>query len=307
MNELQVRKIVEDVLDSKLKSLLHDVTYRVGVLNEELNRAEGKAHKITSGMLNLSTHQLDGFVITDNSPTAGKVAWTDCNIVYKGTSYNITDGSTDQKYLYWQALTTPTTFKTSNTKPALSDDDVLVCINDNGTHQMVIGTGRMTPGGSIISGTVDSAEIKNGAVLADKIAALAITEGKIDSGAVTVNKLGSGAVTDTKIADNAVVAAKIATNAVTEGKINGGAVTEGKIGSGAVTTAKIGTGAVNDTKLADSAVTSNKLADNAVVAGKISSGAVTETKLGSGAVTQDKIASGSVVETKLSVALHMLF
>jgi uncharacterized small protein (DUF1192 family)/uncharacterized low-complexity protein len=302
-----MRQMVKEILNDELKSLLADVTYRIGVLHDEVKRVQGETHRITSGMLNLATHQLDGFVITDNSPAAGKIAWTDCNIVYKGTSYAITDGSTDMKYVYWQADTTPTTFKFSNTKPVLTDDDVMICINNEGTHQMVIGIGRMTPGGSIIDGTIDSDEIADGAVLTDKIAALAITEGLLATGAVTVNKIGSGAVTEAKIGSNAVTDAKIKDGAVVADKIGSGAVTEAKIGSNAVTDAKIKAGAVSELKLADNAVTSGKIAQNAVVADKISSGAITEAKIAANAVTSGKIASGSVAENKLSIAMHLLF
>ena len=267
MDEKLIRAIVKDVLDEELKALLRDVTYRLGVLDERAKQLMGASHRITSGMLNVATHQLDGFVITDDSPTAGKIAWADCNIVYKGTSYEIEDGNTDKKFVWWEADKTPTKFQSGDTKPELSDDDVLICINDGGAHQMVIGVRRMTPGSSILTGTVDSEEIANGAVLTNKIASAAITEGLLASGAVTVNKLGAGAVTDVKIASNAV----------TEDKINTGAVTSGKI------------------------------ANNAVISDKINTGAVTGTKLADGAVTGGKIAPGSVAENKLDVALHMLF
>jgi hypothetical protein len=182
---------------------------------------------------------LDGFVITDDSPTAGKIAWADCNIVYKGTSYEIEDGNTDKKFVWWEADKTPTKFQSGDTKPELSDDDVLICINDGGAHQMVIGVGRMTPGSSILTGTVDSEEIANGAVLTNKIASAAITEGLLASGAVTVNKLGAGAVTSGKIANNAVISDKINTGAVTGTKLADGAVTGGKIAPGSVAENKL--------------------------------------------------------------------
>ena len=261
------RRIIKEVLEKELHSLQHDVSYRIGVLQDERRANEGLPHRLTSGMLNFATHQLDGFTFNDDSPVAGEVAWSDCNIVYKGTSYVITNGSTADKYIYWVLATTPTTFKTSNTKPALGVDDVLVAINDGGTARIVIGTGRMTHGGAILNATVDSAEIKDGAVLADKIAALAITEGKIGSGAVTVNKIGD--------------------LAVEEGKLGAGAVTEAKIGS--------------------EAVSSGKLADNAVISDKINSGAVTTAKIGDLQVTGGKLGAGAVAEDKLNVAFHFLF
>lgn len=301
------RRIIKEVLEKELHSLLHDVSYRIGVLQDERRANEGLAHKLTSGMLNFATHQLDGFTFTNDSPGAGSVAWSDCNIVYKGTSYTITNGNTEDKYIYWLLATTPTTFKTSNTKPNLGVDDVLVAINDGGTARIVIGTGRMTHGSAILNATIDSGEIKNGAVLADKIAALAITEGKIASGAVTVNKIGDLAVAEGKIAAGAVTEAKVGSGAVTEAKIGASAVTEGKIGAGAVTTAKIGDLQVAEGKIAASAVSSGKIANNAVIADKINAGAVTTAKIGDLQVTGAKLGAGAVAEDKLNVAFHFLF
>jgi hypothetical protein len=307
MKQRQIRKLIRDLITNELHSLLHDVTYRIGVLGEEVKRAAGEAHRITSGMLNLATPILDGFSFIDNSPVAGSVAWADCNVVFKGNSYAITNGNTADKYIYWQAGTTPTTFKTSATKPTLTDDDVLIAINDGGVHQMVIGTGRMTHGGSVISATIDSNEIKDGAILADKIAALAISEGKIASGAVTVNKLGSGAVTEAKLGTGAVTADKIGASAVTDTKINDGAVTTNKIGTGAVTGAKIGTGAVTEAKIGTGAVTTDKIGASAITDAKIGTGAVTTSKIYDGAIVAAKIGAGEVATDKLDVALHMLF
>jgi hypothetical protein len=307
MKQRQIRKLIRDLITNELHSLLHDVTYRIGVLGEEVKRAAGEAHRITSGMLNLATPILDGFSFTDNSPSAGSVAWADCNVVFKGNTYVITDGSTSDKYIYWQALTTPTTFKTSATKPTLTDDDVLVAINDGGMHQMVIGTGRMTHGGSVMDATIDSGEIKDGAILADKIAALAISEGKIASGAVTVNKLGASAVTAEKLDTGAVTETKIGTGAVTSGKIDDSAVTDTKLATGAVTETKLGTGAVTEAKLGTGAVTTDKIGASAITDAKIGTGAVTTAKIFDGAVVAAKIGAGEVATDKLDVALHMLF
>ena len=307
MKQRQIRKLIRDLITNELHSLLHDVTYRIGVLREEVKRAAGEAHRITSGMLNLATPILDGFSFTDNSPSAGSVAWADCNVVFKGNTYVITDGNTADKYIYWQAGTTPTTFKTSATKPTLTDDDALIAINDGGVHQMVIGTGRMTHGGSVISATIDSNEIKDGAILADKIAALAISEGKIASGAVTVNKLGASAVTAEKLDTGAVTETKIGTGAVTSGKIDDSAVTETKLATGAVTETKLGTGAVTEAKLGTGAVTTDKIGASAITDAKIGTGAVTTAKIFDGAVVAAKIGAGEVATDKLDVALHMLF
>ena len=149
----------------------------------------GASHRITSGMLNVATHQLDGFVITDDSPTAGKIAWADCNIVYKGASYEIEDGNTDKKFVWWEADKTPTKFQSGDTKPELTDDDVLICINDGGSTRWswrgAYDTRQLHPDRH--SGQRRDRK-RRGAN--NKIASAAITEGLLASGAVTVNKLG---------------------------------------------------------------------------------------------------------------------
>jgi len=264
--ESVVERAVERVIQDRMVSLLHDVDYRIKTMVETAGRQVGLDAKYGSLDMNLPWHLIEGFTFTNNSPTAGKIAWAGCHIVYKGTTYTIADGSTDKKYVYW-LLSAPTVFTTGDAKAELTQDDVLVAVNDNGIARIQIVPGKMVHGAAITSGSVNSLELANGAVTSDKIGALAIIEDKIKDGAVTSGKIGAGAVTETKI------------------------------GAGAVTNAKIGANAVDSTKLADGAVTS----------AKIGTGAVTEAKIGSGAVTGSKIGAGAIAEEKLNIAMHMLF
>ncbi len=41
--------------------------------------------------------------LTDDSPSAGYVAWSACSVIFDGTQYSITSGSTDKKFVYWDA------------------------------------------------------------------------------------------------------------------------------------------------------------------------------------------------------------
>lgn len=41
--------------------------------------------------------------IQDNSPTKGFIRWHDIDILYEGFVYNIKDGYTDKKYVYWRS------------------------------------------------------------------------------------------------------------------------------------------------------------------------------------------------------------
>ena len=295
-----IDKAVERVLDSRLKSLLHDVDYRINLLYEVLDRAEGKpVNRVGSRDLNLATHILDGYSFTANSPTAGSVSWTGCHIVYKGQDNTIQDGNTSMKYIYWDNAT-PTQFKTSDTQPILDADDVLVCINEGGQPNVLLAPGKFISGSALINGTVGSAQLAGGAVVA----------GKIASGAIDATSLfGSGVVNATALASDAVTSAKLASGAVTAGKIASGAINNSNLFS---------SGVVSSTALADSAVTNTKLASGAVTAGKIASGAINSGSLfasgvvstdaiQNGAITNSKIGAGAIGETNLNIAQHMLY
>lgn len=300
----ELKKVIEQVLDEKFKSILHDISYRLSVLIDEAANTGG----VTSGRLNLAVHLLDGYVFTDNSPSAGYVSWSDCHIVYKGQVYKIQDGNTNKKYIWWDFDANPNNvFQVSDTKPDLTDDDVLVAINDNGKHTLVIGQGRMTHGAALLDATVRSSELADGAVTTTKIASRAITSTLLADGAVTSTKIASGAVTTTALANNAVDANKLADNAVTSTKIANGAVTSTKIGSGAVTSTAIASGAVQGTHIADGAVTGTKIASGVVSTTHIASGAVGSKQLADGAVTATKIGAGAVAADKLNLAQHLIF
>lgn len=214
-----VEQAVTNVVNNKIASLLHDVDYRIKTMVEVAGRQVGLDGKYSSVDMNLAWHMIDGFSFANNSPTAGKIAWTGCNIVYKGTNHAITNGNTDKKYVCW-ILSSPTIFTVGDVKPELTLDDVLVAINDSGTTRLQIVPGKMVHGSAITSGSVNSAELSSGAVVADKIAALAVVEGKIADGAVTSGKIGTNAVTNTKIVDGAVGGSKIGAGSIAEDKLN---------------------------------------------------------------------------------------
>ena len=234
--------LVRWLIKAELLAMLADIDYRIKLLDD--------GNRIGSHKLTLKHHILDGFSFTDNSPTAGNVAWSACHVVYQGTDYTITDGNTDLKYIWWDYDTTPTTFKTSNTKPTMTDDDCLICINDGGVHRLVIGQGRIQHGAFILGNSIGSGEMGAGSVTETVLASSAVTGTKISTGAIdNSNKFASGVVDSTALGSGSVTEAKIDTGAVTEGKIGSGAVTTAKIGNSQVTGDKAATGAFNSTKL----------------------------------------------------------
>jgi len=100
--------------------------------------------------------------VTDNSPSAGYISWSGLVITYKETDYNVNDGNSNKKYLWWD-LDNPNELQESDTQPTMSDDDCIVFINDNGTHKM---WGFRTLHGSMIEdGSIESSKLASNAAI----------------------------------------------------------------------------------------------------------------------------------------------
>jgi hypothetical protein len=62
------------------------------------------AGSINTSMLNLYNVLVVGLTLTDNSPAAGRVAWSACTVYHQGVGYSISSGSTAssaEKQIYW--------------------------------------------------------------------------------------------------------------------------------------------------------------------------------------------------------------
>jgi len=105
---------------------------------------------------------------------------------------------------------------------------------------------------------VDSSQLANGSVTADKIHKDAVIAGKIAENAVTSVTIEANAVTADKIAENAVTSTEIAENAVTSTEIADGTVASADIEKADATDPTKG---IQTTNIADDAVTEDKLAD----------------------------------------------
>jgi len=133
--------------------------------------------------------------------------------------------------------------------------------------------------GSIVDGTITSADI----------AGWAVTSGSIFTGAVTSEAIAGWAVTSGSIFTGAVTSEAIAGLAVTSGSIFTGAVTSGAIANGAVTSGAIANGAVTSGAIAGGAVTSGAIGSGAVTSGAIADGTITSADIADGAVTSERV------------------
>lgn len=293
-----LRETVDEALEGRFNDVLKDVSWR-------MRQLYGKDSGIPAEGLNLATHILTGYTISANTPTSGSIAWSDLHVVYKGTDYGPFAGNTALTYVWFDEDHPSQKIQMSNTKPTLGPDDAILFVNNGGTPVEVLKS-QLQHGALLIDGTVNTSEIADSAIVANKILNGAISESKLGSNAVTAAKIASGAVENSKLANNAVDANKLANGAVTETKIDSNAVTSGKIATGAVESTKLADSAVTDAKLANNAVTTSKIANSAVDSNKLANSAVTAGKIADGAVGGAKITPGGIDTTKLNLFSHLL-
>jgi len=103
----------------------------------------------------------------------------------------------------------------------------------------------------------------------------------------------------TQISDNAVTAEKIADTAIITTKLADGSVTSAKIQNGTITAVDLADGSIITITIADWAVTTDKIADGAVTTRKIGESAVTSEKIADTAILTAKLADGSITSPKM--------
>lgn len=130
------------------------------------------------------------------------------------------------------------------------------------------------------------------------VATDAVTKAYADSFVNQTANLADGSVTSAKIADGTIVAADLAADSVTTAKILNANVTEAKLATDSVSTAKIVNSAVTTAKVADANITEAKLATDAVTVSKIKDGEITSAKLNPATVvTYTEVAGASPNDT----------
>jgi len=149
----------------------------------------------------------------------------------------------------------------------------------------------------IKDGAVTSAKILDGTIVAGDLASDSVTTAKIADNAVTMAKLASGtlpsdvAVNSANITDLSVATADIANDAVTGAKIADDSINSEHYVDGSIDTAHIADSQVTTAKLANTNVTDAKLASNSVTTSKITDANVTTVKIADSNVTLAKLAS----------------
>jgi len=134
----------ETLLWAPNDTVTHYVRVRVqdshGLWSELSNEASGQANAaaVPQEDSGLWAHRLGvESIFTNDSPDPGYVSWSNVVLYWRDNKYEIADGSTNKKYIWWDYSTSTTTFQTSDTRPELELEDVIIGYNDNGTWRLM--------------------------------------------------------------------------------------------------------------------------------------------------------------------------
>jgi len=197
-----------------------------------------KAGAVTADKLTVAAIYLTGLVLTDNSPSAGYVAWSACTLYYEGVAYAIAAGNTNLAYIYW---TKPNTaFTVSATKPAWVANRYMIIFNSSGAA-ILLWNATYIHGGTLITGTITSQDIKT-----DNLEASVIKAGTI-TGTEADRILADGSVKTAKIlslnADKVLIDGAVYLSNWRKGgdltKIDGGVISTGTILAASIAASQI--------------------------------------------------------------------
>jgi len=116
---------------------------------------------------------LEGDSWTNNSPSAGSIAWNTHTLYHNGVAYSIEAGNSSSQYIYW--INGSSSYTLSDTNPTLTDVDFLIATNDSGSHDLAWN--------AMANLAVGSAYIQEAAILGAHI--LELDADKIRTGTLT--------------------------------------------------------------------------------------------------------------------------
>jgi len=153
--------------------------------------------------------------------------------------------------------------------------------------------------------SVDTVQIRSGAVTTDIIADEAVGSTKLIPESVLTEHLEMLAVTEDKLAAAAVATAKIKNGAVTASKLiqtEAVITVSAQIESATIISAHIGTGIIQNAHLANAIVTNAKIVDATIQTAKIGDAQITNAKIGLAAVDNANITNLAVTGAKIANA-----
>lgn len=161
--------------------------------------------------------------------------------------------------------------------------------------------------------SVSSSKIIDQAVLTEHLDALSVTEQKLANAAVATAKIKNGAVNASKLIQTEAVvtlSAQIDTAVIISAHIGTGVIQNAHLGNAIITNAKIVDGTIQTAKIGDAQITSTKIGNAEVKNANIENLAVTNAKIDTlsgskiiaGTITAVQIAAGTITADRLNVS-----
>ena len=141
---------------------------------------------------------------------------------------------------------------------------------------------------------LNSANLSDSSVVAEKIKDSAVITAKLADGSVTSAKILDGTVIARDLASDSIITVKIADSNISTSKIADGAIPTDKVADDAIITIKLADDSVTSAKVLDGTITAADLSTDSVLTINIADGTVTTLKIGDYAVTDIKLASGAI-------------
>lgn len=152
--------------------------------------------------------------------------------------------------------------------------------------------------------SVDTIQIRSGAVTTDIIADEAVGSTKLIPESVLTEHLDALAITEAKLANAAVATAKIKNGAVNASKLiqtEAVITVSAQIESATIISAHIGTGVIQNAHLGNAIVTNAKIVDATIQTAKIGDAQITNAKIGLAAVDNANIANAAITSAKIGL------
>lgn len=295
----KLQQEVRNVIHDEMSHFLRDIEWRLEQVYAVANRDPERSPTVYAEDQNLLQHQITGYTMTSNSPTAGNIAWASVHIVYAGVNYTIADGNTATggpfKYVYFvkpgsYTPPTPVTLTMSNTMPTLALGDCMVFINNSGVPTSAleqislpgaVATGAVIDGS--ISGTVSGSKIGSG-----------ISATNVTTGTLTGSLVGTG-----------INATNITSGTLT-GSLVGTGVSATNVTTGTLSGSLVGTG-VSATNITTGTLTGS-LVGTGISATNVTTGTLDAARVGAGVDGADLTsATGAVVTTQINTYAHLIF
>lgn len=141
----QIKAEIRAEMRGEMNFAIADIERRLAQARE-IEHANGtgvRRETVHAEDLNVGFAMIDGYNLTANSPTPGKIAWASLHVVLLGVDYTIADGNTDKKYAWFVKPATYTAgtqvqLQFGDAMPTLGSGDALIFINNGGVPVSVL-------------------------------------------------------------------------------------------------------------------------------------------------------------------------